>query len=272
MLLDRGSLRREAQLTMIPSCLRGKIEEVSLPVHQVDIIVSEWMGYCLLYEAMLDSVLWARDRYLTRDGLMIPSHTTLHMAPLTDPDYIADHISFWQSVYGFNMNSMLAHIYDEVLIRDLKSSILAADSVPFLQLPLHHTTKDDLTFANRPFTMELKEDIDALDGFVIWFDTFFLPSRSDSVSAYATAEDWGRRGGKGVAFTTGPGGPETHWRQGVLLIDHGKREAKALKKGQVIRGEIGYKKREDNSRELDIEIKWDVAGCEERGKQLWFMR
>lgn len=257
---------------MVSSCLRGKIEDVSLPVQQVDIIVSEWMGYCLLYEAMLDSVIWARDRYLTPDGLMIPSHTTLHMAPLTDPDYIADHISFWQSVYGFNMNSMLAHIYDEVLIRDLKSSILAADSVPFLQLPLHHTTKSDLTFANRPFTMELKEDIDALDGFVIWFDTFFLPSRVDTVSAYARAEDWGRRGGKGVAFTTGPGGPETHWRQGVLLIDHGKREAKALKKGQVIQGKIGYKKREDNSRELDIEIKWDVAGSEEKGKQLWLMR
>src|SRR5437868_1889538 len=26
-------------------CLRGKIEEVKLPVEKVDIIVSEWMGY-----------------------------------------------------------------------------------------------------------------------------------------------------------------------------------------------------------------------------------
>ena len=51
------------------SCLHGKIEEVTLPVKQVDIIVSEWMGYCLLYEAMLDSVLYARDRYLAPDGL-----------------------------------------------------------------------------------------------------------------------------------------------------------------------------------------------------------
>lgn len=31
-------------------CLRGKIEEVVLPVKTIDIIVSEWMGYCLLYE------------------------------------------------------------------------------------------------------------------------------------------------------------------------------------------------------------------------------
>src|SRR5205814_5241524 len=28
-------------------CLRGKIEEVTLPVDKVDIIVSEWMGYAL---------------------------------------------------------------------------------------------------------------------------------------------------------------------------------------------------------------------------------
>ena len=92
------------------------------------------------------------------------------------------------------------------------------------------------------------------------------------VSSSAHAEDWAKKGGKGVAFTTGPGGPETHWRQGVLLIDHGKREAKPLKKGQVIRGHIGYKKREENSRELDIEIRWDVEGSEEKGNQVWFMR
>ena len=40
--------------------IRGKIEEITLPVPKVDIIMSEWMGYCLFYESMLDSVLFAR--------------------------------------------------------------------------------------------------------------------------------------------------------------------------------------------------------------------
>ena len=40
--------------------LRGKVEEISLPVDKVDIIISEWMGYCLFYESMLDTVLYAR--------------------------------------------------------------------------------------------------------------------------------------------------------------------------------------------------------------------
>ena len=37
-------------------------------VTQVDVIVSEWMGYFLLYESMLDSVIWARDKYLAPGG------------------------------------------------------------------------------------------------------------------------------------------------------------------------------------------------------------
>ncbi len=41
--------------------IQGKMEEVKLPVEKVDIIISEWMGYFLLYESMLDCVLWARD-------------------------------------------------------------------------------------------------------------------------------------------------------------------------------------------------------------------
>ncbi|RUP44853.1 hypothetical protein BC936DRAFT_148935 [Jimgerdemannia flammicorona] len=44
--------------------IQGKMEEVALPVEKVDIIISEWMGYFLLYESMLDTVLVARDKYL----------------------------------------------------------------------------------------------------------------------------------------------------------------------------------------------------------------
>lgn len=40
--------------------IRGKVEDIQLPVEHVDIIISEWMGYCLFYESMLDTVLFAR--------------------------------------------------------------------------------------------------------------------------------------------------------------------------------------------------------------------
>lgn len=49
--------------------LKGKMEDIKLPVDKVDIIISEWMGYFLLYESMLDSVLFARDKYLNPNGV-----------------------------------------------------------------------------------------------------------------------------------------------------------------------------------------------------------
>ena len=44
--------------------IKGKVEEINLPVDSVDVIVSEWMGYCLFYESMLDTVIHARDKWL----------------------------------------------------------------------------------------------------------------------------------------------------------------------------------------------------------------
>jgi protein arginine N-methyltransferase 1 len=69
--------------------LQGKMEEVQLPFPEVDIIISEWMGYFLLYESMLDTVLWARDKYLRKDGkgLIFPDKATIFMAGIEDGEY-----------------------------------------------------------------------------------------------------------------------------------------------------------------------------------------
>ena len=61
--------------------IQGVIESVEIP-EKVDIIISEWMGYFLLRESMLDSVLVARDRFLKPDGALYPSHATMYMAPV----------------------------------------------------------------------------------------------------------------------------------------------------------------------------------------------
>ena len=68
--------------------IKGKMEEVQMPVDQVDIIISEWMGYFLLYESMLDSILWARDRYLNKEnGKMLPDRAQLFVAAIEDEQY-----------------------------------------------------------------------------------------------------------------------------------------------------------------------------------------
>ena len=54
-------------------CISGRLEDQDLvpliPAEssgKIDVLVSEWMGYFLLFEGMLDSVLFARDKYLAK--------------------------------------------------------------------------------------------------------------------------------------------------------------------------------------------------------------
>lgn len=50
------------------------IKIVSTPtILQVDVIVSEWMGFYLLHESMLEAVVAARDKHLKPNGVMMPS-------------------------------------------------------------------------------------------------------------------------------------------------------------------------------------------------------
>ena len=59
----------------------GKLEDLAaLPLDTFDVIVSEWMGYCLLFESMLDTVLHARDRFLKPGGAVLPDVATMHLA------------------------------------------------------------------------------------------------------------------------------------------------------------------------------------------------
>jgi protein arginine N-methyltransferase 1 len=67
--------------------MRGKIEDVDLAEFGVapggvDIIISEWMGYMLLYESMLDSVIVARDKWLRKGGLIFPDRASLFICAI----------------------------------------------------------------------------------------------------------------------------------------------------------------------------------------------
>ena len=89
--------------------LRGRMEDVQLP-EPVDVIVSEWMGYFLLRESMIQairaqsprprpspgrspssspnqSVIFARDRWLKPGGVMYPSSARLLLASLQDKQH-----------------------------------------------------------------------------------------------------------------------------------------------------------------------------------------
>lgn len=45
------------------------------------------MGYFLLYESMLDCVLWARDKYLKEDGMLFPDRAIMYVSTIEDAEY-----------------------------------------------------------------------------------------------------------------------------------------------------------------------------------------
>ena len=63
----------------VVTIIQGEVEEVELPVKTVDIIVSEWMGFSLFTEGMLDSVIFARDKWLESGGLIFPDIFKLYI-------------------------------------------------------------------------------------------------------------------------------------------------------------------------------------------------
>lgn len=73
------------------------------------------MGYALLYESMLDSVLHARDRFLQPDsGVMAPSQTQMMFALCDASEIHKERVAFWNDVYG--KSSPNADLYDTVII------------------------------------------------------------------------------------------------------------------------------------------------------------
>ncbi|KAL9602225.1 MAG: hypothetical protein Q9219_001949 [cf. Caloplaca sp. 3 TL-2023] len=214
-----------------------------------------WMGYCLLYEAMLDSVIWARDRYLDTNGLMIPSHATLRLSLFTDDDYVSDKVTFWNSVYGFKMSCMLAKAYDDIVIRTVKPDTVVSQSVSILELPLHTVQKEHLTLNGASFKLAAEQSIDQLHGFLFHFDIFFTTNRGANISEARNS------------FTTGPLGLETHWQQALALIDSSKHNTANLKVGDHVYGNLMLRKGAEYFRELQIKVTWGIKCVNSDGEQ-----
>ena len=252
--------------------LHGAMEEVVLPVPKVDIIISEWMGYCLLYEAMLPSVLFARDKYLAEGGVVAPSSASMWIAPFADGDWVAEHIDFWKDVYGFDMGAaMQKGIYDDARAEIISKDSLCGQACPFRVLDLNTVRTEDLSFTEK-WECTLCREVEMLNGFVVWFDNFFATRGKDPApDAKTTPEEFIKQREGNVAFTTGPYGKETHWRHGLLIAPPEETPTK-LQAGAKISGTIKFSVAEDYARGLNIEVKWTIEGREGERKHTWKLK
>jgi len=223
------------KITMI----RGKVEEIELPpgVETVDIIVSEWMGYFLLYESMLDTVLFARDKWLVRqNGIIFPDKATMYLTAIEDANVRRDRFDFWDDVYGFDMTPIKEIALKEPVVDVVDAKALVTDCVPILSLDILTCTKEDLDFSA---TFKLKaQRNDYVHGLVSFFECAFTQIH------------------KPIGFSTSPLARYTHWKQTILYLQ----DTLTVCAGEVITGRISCKPNKRNHRDLDIVLQLEFQG------------
>lgn len=264
----------------VVTVVQGRVENIGLPdgITQVDIIISEWMGYALLYESMLDSVLVARDRFLRPGGVMAPSQCQMILALCDATQIYKDRIGFWTDVYGFDMTAMSEGSYDEAIVDIVGPETVASEPFVVKDLILGEITTRQLEFMSDFSLKATVEKRTRVNSFVLYFDTFFAPSgrpipphtavkfiqEGDPIladiwpvggkSATKRRKSLGPEKEEITSFSTGPQSKSTHWKQTLFLLP----DPITITGDSVVTGKFSLKKRRINSRELDVEIHYST--------------
>ncbi|CCE91975.1 protein-arginine omega-N methyltransferase HMT1 TDEL_0D03910 [Torulaspora delbrueckii] len=214
--------------------LRGKLEDVELPFPKVDIIVSEWMGYFLLYESMLDTVLYARDRYLVEGGLIFPDKCSIHIAGLEDAHYKDEKLNYWHDVYGFDYSPFIPLVMEEPIVDTVQSNVVNTTRCQLIEFDLNTVKLSDLSFKAK-FQVQAKRQ-DWINGLIAWFDCVFPAPE----------------GRTPVGFSTGAHSPYTHWKQTVFYL----KDNLECETGDILEGEITCAPNKNHNRDLDVKINY----------------
>ncbi|KAL3311968.1 Protein arginine N-methyltransferase 3 [Cichlidogyrus casuarinus] len=93
-------------------------------LHKVDVIISEWMEFLLLYEAMLDSVLHAARRFLRPGGAIYPRCYEIRAVLVECNARLSrEQIGHWDDVYGYKMPALRRNMLrEEALVTDVTKS------------------------------------------------------------------------------------------------------------------------------------------------------
>jgi protein arginine N-methyltransferase 1 len=221
-----------SQVTLI----RGKIEEIELPVEHVDIIVSEWMGYFLLYESMLDTVIYARDKWLVPNGIILPDKAIMYVAGIEDGHVKRERFDFWKDVYGFDMSAISDIAIKEPSVDIVDAKAVVTDSKPILHLDILTCKKEDLEFSAN-FSLQAQRN-DFIHGVVCYFEVAFTQVH------------------KPIGFSTAPFARYTHWKQTIFYLQ----DDLTICAGETVNGEISCKPNKRNRRDLDIGLSLNFKG------------
>jgi len=239
--------------------LQGTMETVGIP-GKVDVIISEWMGYFLLRESMLDSVLFARDKFLKADGAMFPSHAVLYLAPLGPCKMLQEKWEAWENeqrhwtTFNHNMKKWyeidFGCVKEEFIMEQRKYYLqtgafanltpnkLAGAGKPLLEMDLLTVKLESLQSPKEPQRCAMRIVRDgSVEGFCGFFDTPFR-----GCAARPMDEE--------VKLTTAPvNGTTTHWGQQIF----GFYPPMEARRGDVLECSMYIRRQQKNHRLLWLE-------------------
>lgn len=222
-------------LDNVITIIQGKVEELELD-EKVDIIVSEWMGYFLLYESMLNTVLYARDKWGASGVRLFPDHSNMYACGIVDPQYKHSRFDVWSKVQGLDFSYFKRLSLIEPLVDTVEANQIATDVVNFFSFNINTVSVKELSF-RQSFALVAQRDA-TIDAVCVHFDTPFLA------------------GVEAVVLDTSPLSPPTHWRQTVLYLYH----SLEMKAGEKATFHMTCSPNEGNARDLDIRLHVEFNG------------
>ncbi|XP_039400653.1 histone-arginine methyltransferase CARM1-like isoform X2 [Mauremys reevesii] len=223
--------------------LSGKIEEISLP-ENVDVVISEPMGYMLFNERMLESYLHSK-KWLKSNGMMFPTFSDIHLAPFSDEQLYMEHYSranFWyqQCFYGVNLSSLRSAAVDEYFRQPIVDTfdirILMARTVKYT-VNFTEAEEEDLHRVEIPFVFQMMQS-GLIHGLAFWFDVAFVGSLVT------------------VWLSTAPTEPLTHWYQVRCLLQ----TPLFAKEGETLSGKVLFVANKRQSYDIQIVAVVDQTG------------
>ncbi|KAL6100687.1 prmt2 [Pungitius sinensis] len=222
--------------------LQGRAEEIELP-ERVDVLVSEWMGNCLLFEFMVESVLRARDRWLKEGGVMWPSSAALSLVPCQADSYYAETMAFWEQPYGLDFTPLQPLAQQEFFTKPKFSHVIEPEDCltapcDVLQLDMYTLQVKDLEEIKGHFHFCVEKS-GVFHGFSAWFKVQF-----ESL----------QRGGAPVELNTGPNSEPTHWKQTLFMLDR----PVSVHAEDAISGSISLRRNPVWRRHMTVTLHWSV--------------
>jgi hypothetical protein len=216
---------RSKGLTSKIEVIHAKAEEVTWLQKTADVIVSEWIGYFLLFERMLPSVLAVRDTHLKKDGIMIPRRARMMIAGVS-----ADRNS-----YGIDLSNAGLQEIEDICVMPVGQDRLITQPACLQDLNLKLIRQDFDSFLSTIDLVVTKEDI--LTGLVGWFEVEM------------TFENW---------LSTAPDKPLTHWQQVFFPLPG----SKAVRINEKLHVRFDYSPAPEDHRGMLVELELTIEGSE----------